>query len=160
MDLLRLNWEATVAYCGQLAAMLGSYRPEVIVGISRGGLVPARIISDIIGVNSMGILGISFYKAMGKTDGSPIITQDLTMDLKGKRVLVVDDIADTGRSLLAAKDYIARKGVKEMKVATIHYKPHSILKPDYFIAETTAWVVYPWEIHEVERELKKKKSLG
>jgi hypoxanthine phosphoribosyltransferase len=73
-------------------------------------------------------------------------------------VLIVDDIADTGRSLAVAKDYVLRKGAKEVKVATIHYKPDSIFKPDYCIASTTAWVVYPWERNEVERELAKKKK--
>ncbi|MDD5340026.1 MAG: phosphoribosyltransferase [Candidatus ainarchaeum sp.] len=158
MDLLRLNWDATIAYCEELAAKARGYGPDFIVGISRGGLVPARVLSDLLGVNAMGILGISFYKAMGKPSDFPVISQDLTMDIKGKRVLIVDDIADTGRSLAVAKDYVLRKGAKEVKVATIHYKPDSIFKPDYFIGSTTAWVVYPWERNEVERELEKKKK--
>ncbi len=158
MDLLRLNWDVTIAYCEELAAKIGSYRPEFIIGMSRGGLVPTRMLSDMLGVKNVGILGISFYKAMGKHRDSPVINQDLTMDLKGKRVLVVDDIADTGRSLAMAKDHLLRRGAKEVRVATIHYKPNSIFKPDYFVATTTAWVVYPWEIHEIERELKAKEG--
>jgi len=157
MDLLRLNWDVTLAYCEELAAKIDGYRPDIIVGIARGGLVPARIMSDILDVKSVGVLGISFYKGIGKRAGAPDIYQEITADLKGKRVLVVDDITATGRSLAAARDYLVGKGAKEVKIATIHHTPDSILKPDYFIAETTSWVVYPWERHETERELARKK---
>jgi uncharacterized protein len=119
--------------------------------------VPARIMSDLLDVKEVGILGVTFYKAMGKPSDFPRITQELTMDLTGRRVLIVDDVADTGRSLMVAKDYLQRKGVKEIKIATIHYKPNSVFKPDYFVASTTAWIVYPWERHEIERELAAKK---
>jgi hypoxanthine phosphoribosyltransferase len=158
MDLLRLNWDVALAYCEELAAKLGSYRPQLIVGISRGGLVPARILSDILDVKNVGILGISFYKGAGRHAGSPVISQELTMDLKGKRVLLVDDIADSGRSMAVAKDYVLKLGAKEARTATIHYKPESSSRPDYFVITTTSWVVYPWERHEMERELEKKKK--
>ncbi len=154
MDLLRISWDAAVKYCEQLASKI-DFKPDVIIGISRGGLVPARILSDIMDNKNVAILGIIFYKGVGERTESPEITQDLTKDLKGKKVLVVDDVSDTGKSLIVAKDYIAKKGAGEIKVATLHYKPHSKLKPDYYIGTTDAWIVYPWERHEVERELKK-----
>ncbi len=153
MDILRLNWEATLHYCEELAASAKRFKPDMIVGLSRGGLVPARILSDIMEVHDIGILGVSFYKGIGKTAESPRITQELTMDVKGKRILIVDDVADTGKSLLVAKDYLMRKGAKEIKVATLHFKPRSEFKPDYYAETTSAWVVYPWESHEMEKEL-------
>jgi uncharacterized protein len=153
MDLLRMSWDATIRHCEELAGKITDFRPDVIVGLSRGGLVPARIMSDMLDVREVGILGVTFYKAMGKATDFPRITQDLTMDLSGRRVLMVDDVADTGRSLLVAKDYLQRKGVKEIRIATIHYKPNSEFKPDYFVASTTSWIVYPWERREIEREL-------
>lgn len=157
MDLLRLNWDSTIAHCEELAAKIKDFRPQMIIGLSRGGLVPARIMSDMLDVREVGILGVTFYKAMGKATDFPRITQELTMDLAGLRVLIVDDVADTGRSLMVAKDYLQRKGAKEIRIATIHYKPNSVFKPDYFVASTTAWIVYPWERHEIERELAAKK---
>ena len=154
MDLLRIGWEEAAEYCEQLAGKI-DYRPDIIIGISRGGLVPARILSDVMGINKVGIIGMVFYKKAGEPGERPQITQELAMDIKGKRVLLVDDIADTGKSLVAAKGYLSGKGPSEIKVATIHYKPKSELRPDYYVGETTAWVVYPWERHEMERELKK-----
>ena len=158
MDLLRMNWEVTIEYCERLAGMAKGFKPDMVVGLSRGGLVPARIMADILGVDEMGILGISFYKALGKPSDFPKITQELNMDIKGKRILIVDDIADTGRSIAVAKDHLKRKGAGEIKVAVIHYKPTAGFKPDYYAATASAWIVYPWERHEIERELKKKKN--
>jgi len=158
MDLLRMSWEATVGYCESLAQMIKDYQPQMIVGLSRGGLVPARIMSDMLGVEEVGILGVKFYKSMGKATDFPRITQELAMDISGKRILIVDDVADTGRSLMVAKDYLERKGAKEIRIATIHYKPNSIFKPDYFVSSTSAWIVYPWERREIERELAQRKE--
>jgi len=158
MDILRLDWNTVIAYCEELAARAKECRPDIIVGLSRGGLVPARILSDIMAVNELGILGLSLYKGIGKSAHSPRITQELTMDLKGKSVLIVDDVADSGRSLEAAKDYVIRKGAKSVKMATIHFKPTSAFKPDYYVMSTTAWIAYPWEKHEIERELRERKK--
>jgi len=155
MDLLRMSWDATIEYCEELAERTGRYKPDMIIGISRGGLVPARILSDILGIKKVGIIGITFYRKAGETNESPEIVQELCMDIKGKKILLVDDIADTGKSLVVAKDYLESKEAGEIKVATIHYKPNSIFKPDYYVGTTTAWVVYPWECKETERELEK-----
>lgn len=152
-----MSWNSTVKYCEELSEKIKDFKPEIIVALSRGGLVPGRIMSDLLGVDDVGVLGIKFYKAMEKATDFPKITQELTMDLQGKRILIIDDIADTGRSLMVAKDYLRRKGAGEIRVATLHYKPNSMFKPDYYVATTNAWIVYPWEIHETERELQKKK---
>jgi hypoxanthine phosphoribosyltransferase len=150
MDLLRINWKTAIGYCDELATRIES-KPDIIVGISRGGLVPARILSDILDVKDVAVLGIRFYKGMGKTEEKPVITQDISVDIKGKKLLVVDDVADSGRSLVFAREHL--KDAKEVRCATLHYKPVSEYKPDYFVSTTTAWIVYPWEVHEVEREL-------
>ncbi len=152
MDMIRLSWEATIGFCEELAGKIG-YKPDIIIGLSRGGLVPCRILSDIIGVDTVGVLGIRFYKGMGRSAEFPQITQELTMELQDKKVLIVDDVADTGRSLMIAKDYLMRKGASDIKVATLHYKPNSQYRPDYFVKMTTSWIAYPWEVHEMEREL-------
>jgi hypoxanthine phosphoribosyltransferase len=151
MDLLRINWESAIRNCEELSGMI-NFMPDIIVGISRGGLVPARIISDILGVREVAILSVRFYSGIGKTEGKPAITQDISLDIRGKRILVVDDVADSGKSLLFAMERL--KEAREVKTATLHHKPGSAFRPDYFVSSTTAWIVYPWEIHEVERELK------
>jgi hypoxanthine phosphoribosyltransferase len=140
--------------CEKLAERTKKYEPEILVGISRGGLVPVRLLSDLLGVKEVAIIRIEFYKSMKETHGYPKITQGLQNEVKGKRVLLVDDVSDSGRSLLVAKEYLHLKGAAEVKVATLHYKPHSHFKPNYYLEETSQWIAYPWETHEIERELK------
>ncbi|MEM2542862.1 MAG: phosphoribosyltransferase family protein, partial [Candidatus Korarchaeum sp.] len=68
--------------------------------------------------------------------------------LDGMKVLLVDDVADTGESLIVARDHILERGAAEVRIATMHYKPWSKIKPDYYSEETEAWVVYFWEYAE------------
>lgn len=152
--MLHINWNNIVELCEKLAKRVASYNPDVLIGISRGGLVPVRLLSDLLGNSKVAIIKIEFYKKIGKTKDKPNITQALNYNVKGKRVLIVDDVSDTGRSLIVAREHVLSKGAKEVKIATLHYKPHSKLKPDYFVETTSEWIVYPWEIHETGREMK------
>ncbi len=160
MEVLTLSWAETSRLCEALASKISSagFAPDMIVGISRGGLVPARMLSDILGVRELFAIRVSFYTGIGKTAAAPRIVQPLVERLDGKSVLLVDDVSDTGRSLAVAKGHIKEMGAKEVKVATLHFKPHSKFKPDFFVSETDAWLVYPWERHESAKELGKKVS--
>ncbi|MCP8322753.1 MAG: phosphoribosyltransferase [Candidatus Methylarchaceae archaeon HK02M2] len=131
------------------------FEPDILIGISRGGLIPAAVLSDRLNVESE-IVGVEYYSGVKETKKRPEITQQILSDLDGKKVLIVDDVADMGHSLQLVKDYIKKKGVKEMRVCTLHYKPWSIVKPEYFLKETEAWIIYPWEIKETVIDLIKK----
>jgi len=155
MDILRMNWETVSTYCERLTGQIKEFRPEVIVAISRGGLVPARLLADSLDVRVIEVLGIAFHKTMTGSSGFPQIAQDIAVEVRGRRVLVVDDVADIGRSLVVAKDHLMRKGASEVKTAAIHYKTNPMSRPDYYAATADAWVVYPWETHEMEKEMKK-----
>jgi len=155
MRFLRLSWDDGAKLTEELIEKTADYKPDVLIGVSRGGLVPLRIFSDITGIKKIGVLGIQFYKAIGKTNKFPEITHDMPLDIKGKKVLIIDDVADTGKSLVEARKYIEKKGAKEIRTATLHYKPASEITPDYYIHETSDWIIYPWEVHEAEREIKK-----
>lgn len=155
MDLLRISWDAVINYCEELAGRIGDYRPDIIIGISRGGLVPARILSDILDIKRVGVIGMVFYKKAGQTHDRPEMTQELSMDIRGQKVLLVDDVADSGKSLVAAKEYLEKMGPEQVRIAALHHKTGSLIEPDYYISTTSAWIVYPWERHEVERELGK-----
>ena len=158
MDFLHISWNDAAEMCKKIVKYMEDFKPDVLVGISRGGLVPVRILSDFLDNNQVAVIKIEFYKSINQTSGFPKIAQPLSVDVKGKKVLIVDDVSDTGRSLAVAKDHVQKAGAEEIKVATLHYKPHSSFKPDYFVDETSAWVVYPWEVEETKRELSKKQS--
>lgn len=158
MKFIKLSWNKINSMCKALAKKVEKFKPDWIVGISRGGLVPARLLSDILDISKVSIIRIEFYKSIGQTADFPQITQPLQVDVKGKKVLLVDDVADTGRSMVVAKEHVKRAGASEVKVAALHYKPKSMVLPDFYVAKTNAWIIYPWEVMETKRELKKMKK--
>ena len=132
------------------------FKPDVIVGVSRGGWPPARIMSDLLNNPNLANMKVEFYKDIGVRSKSPRITQPVTSDVQNKKVLVVDDVADSGQSLRAVRNHLRRKGTEEIRVCTIYYKPHSIYIPDYFAKRTSSWIIFPWERVETIRLLSKK----
>ena len=151
MAFLRIGWEEAAELCEELARRI-DFTPDIIIGISRGGLVPARILSDALGIKRVAILGMAFYRRISEKGTCPEITQELGMDVKGNLALLVDDVSDSGKSLLAAKAYLEGLGA-HVKTATMHQKPGTTLVPDYCASLTSDWIVYPWERHEVEKEM-------
>jgi len=100
--------EITVLYLDDIYNMLHNLtmkmaadgiKPDIIVGISRGGLVVSRLLSDILGINNVQIIGVNHYKGIGETKKELKLTQDITTDISGKIVLLVDDVSDTGKKL-------------------------------------------------------------
>lgn len=131
------------------------FKPDILIGVSRGGLIPVAILSDKLGVESE-IVGVKYYCGVKETKERPEITQPILSNLSGKKVLVVDDVADIGHSLELVKKYVQEKGAKEVRLCTLHYKPWSVVKPEYFVEETEAWIIYPWEVKETLTDLFKK----
>ncbi len=121
---------------------------DLIIGISKGGLIPARILADLLQVSEIITIQVKFYTGLAKTHGEPMIMQPLTVNLSGKKVLLVDDIADTGKSLKTTINHLESLGAGEIKTATIYLNNRSIIKPDFYEEIIDKWVVFPWEIKE------------
>jgi len=132
-----------------------SFKADIIVAIARGGLVPARLVSDYLNVKKIFTIQLVFYDKVGKHYKKPRLISGLSCSIKNKNVLVVEDIADSGKSLEFAKKYLEKKSPKKIKFLTLHIKPNSSFKPDFFAAITDSWVVYPWEKEEVKKEIYK-----
>jgi hypoxanthine phosphoribosyltransferase len=134
------------------------FNPEVIVGVSRGGWPPARVMSDLLQNPNLANMRVEFYKDIGVRNKKPRITQPVTMEVVGKRALVVDDVSDTGHSLQAVANHLRRKPVKELRVCAIYMKPKSVFRPDYFSRTTKKWIIFPWErleaVHLISRRFK------
>ncbi len=127
--------------------------PDVILGIARGGWIPSRLFADFFKQRTTSNIKVEFYGKIGETYEKPLIVQYPGDEIKGKKILVVDDVADTGKSLKVVIDYLASIDGLEFKVVTLHYKPHSIVLPDYYFKETTDWIVFPWEYYEFIDEI-------
>lgn len=130
------------------AIKASKFRPDVIVGIARGGWVIARLLSDFLGNANLASVKVEFYSDVAKHRDVPSIVQPVSAHVEGLRVLVADDVADTGKSIEAVKRHLEERGASEVRVATVYYKPWSIIKPDYYVVETTKWIIFPHEVKE------------
>jgi hypoxanthine phosphoribosyltransferase len=129
------------------------YVIDVVVGLSRGGLVPARIICDLLEVPELVTIQIEFYTDIARTANEPVLRQPLAVSVDGKSVLLVDDIADSGKSLNKAISYLKGQGIGEVKTATLYYKPQSLTMPDFYERQTLNWIVFPWDTKETLRKI-------
>jgi hypoxanthine phosphoribosyltransferase len=132
------------------------FKPDIIVGVSRGGWPPARVLSDLLNNPNLANVRAEFYSGVAETKGEPTLTQPVSTAVTGKRVLVVDEVADTGKSLKLVEEHLIERGAKEVKIAAVYYKPWSIVKPDYYEKETSRWIVFPWETKETVRKIIKR----
>jgi len=132
-----------------------SFKPDVIIAVSRGGWIPARVLADLL-ETALGSVSVEFYVGVAETKKAPVLTQSVSVVVTGKKVLIVDDVADSGESLKLVKAHVSQQGAKETRVATLYYKPWSKVKPDYYARETSRWVVFPWETKETVRKIVKK----
>ena len=124
------------------------YKPDVIVGVSRGGLVPSRILSDLLETPDIATITVEYYCGIGQKNKEPVLKQGLHTGLPDNKVLLVDDVSDCGKSLQLAKLHLYKQGAKEIKIATIYCKPGTITTPDYYEKQTSHWIVFPWEAKE------------
>ncbi len=114
------------------------YTPEIIVAVVRGGLVPARLLSTLLNVPQMRCI------TMVRNGGERKIMDELHEDITGKKVLVVEDMIESGKSLETAKQYFESKGA-QVKTACLYTMPISEMAPDYFLREVPEVMKFPWE---------------
>ncbi len=132
------------------------FKPDVIVGITKGGWIPARVLSDLLEIPDLVTVRVEFYLGVAETRNKPVLTQGVSAVVTGKKALIVDDVADTGKSLHLAREHVLQQGAPEVRIATVYSKPWSIIKPDYYEIETSCWVVFPWETKETVRKIVEK----
>jgi hypoxanthine phosphoribosyltransferase len=128
-------------------------QPDVIVGVSRGGWVSARVLSDLLENPAIASVGVEAYSRATEAERLPILTQRLSLPVNKKHVLIVDDVADSGKSLKVVKEHVLQQGAEAAKIATLYYKPWSNVKPDYYEKETSKWIVFPWDRKETVRRI-------
>ena len=142
-----LTWErfgTASRELGQIVADDG-YEPDVVIAIARGGLTVAGALAYALGVKNCGSMNVEFYTGIDERLDVPVVlppTLDL-LDVRGLRVLVADDVADTGRTLRLVREVLAQH-VAEARTAVLYRKPRSVVAPDYAWCDTDRWIVFPW----------------
>jgi len=127
-------------------------QPDVIVGVSRGGWIPARVLSDLLENPTLASVQVETYSSANQAN-LPTLTQRVSMPVTKKAVLIVDDVADSGNSLKVVKEHILQQGAEVAKLATLYYKPWSTVKPEYYEKKTSKWIVFPWDRKETVRRI-------
>lgn len=155
---LYLTWMDVQRLSEDLADQIAEsgFTPDIIVAVSRGGFDPARILSDELNIRSLASLQVIYYAGVNERSEEPQVKYPLNADIAGLNVLVVDDVADSGNSLRIVKEYVERLGPSEVKIATLHYKPWSNFKPDFYAESAEKWIIYPWEPRESIEDIRMK----
>ena len=142
-----VSWSALEGMVAELAARVGTDY-DVLLAITRGGLVPAGMLAYRLGLRNILVAAVEYYDDEGRPGPKPTFFQ-FPADplLRGQRVLVVDEVWDSGTTIHAVTERVRQAGGIPT-TAVLHYKPsHSVVAsvPDYHVATTDRWVVYPFK---------------
>lgn len=142
-----LTWPAFGDATTELATSIArsGYRPGIILGIARGGLLPAASMAYALNVKNVFMMSVEFYTGIDQRLDFPVMLPPLldAVDIKGAQLLVVDDVADTGGTLKLVKEFCAEH-VADVRCAVLFEKPRSLVKCEYVWKRTDRWVNFPW----------------
>jgi len=149
MDLERetLTWETFGGAAQDLARVIADdgFRPDVILAIARGGMFVAGALGYALSVKNLHLMNVEFYNGVGSTLDMPVMLPPVpsAVDFSQKKVLIADDVADTGKTLELVRNFVAEH-VAEARCAVVYEKPGSLVKCDYVWKRTEAWINFPW----------------
>lgn len=125
------------------------YQPDIILSIARGGLLIGGALGYALGVKNTFTMSVEFYTGVDERLPMPVVLPPVPnqVDLTGARVLVADDVADTGATLALVKAFCAGH-VAEVKCAVLYEKPRSVEKPEFAWKKTDKWIEFPWSTQE------------
>jgi uncharacterized protein len=121
------------------------YDPDIVLTIARGGLLLGGAIAYALAVKNVHVMNVEFYTGVDQRLDFPVMLPPVLnmVDIRGTKVLVVDDVADTGHTLKLVVDYCSGE-VAELRTAVLYEKPRSIVNCDYVWRHTDRWIEFPW----------------
>lgn len=154
-----VTWDEIAQWTEKVAESLekAHVRPTVVIGLTRGGWVPARLLCDHLKVKKLYAVKTEHWGVTANQDGKALLTQELNISIENETVLIVDDITDTGESLTLALAHIFKMRPKDLKSVTLLHIDHSKIEPDFYAVkvpkEDWTWFIFPWNLHEDLRTL-------
>lgn len=142
-----LTWTGYGPAVRELAQQVADdgYRPEMVLAIARGGLLPAGSMGYALSVKNIYVMNVEYYTGVDTRLDVPVMLPpylDL-VDMEDVKVLIVDDVADTGHTLKLVHDFLLER-VGEVRSAVLYEKPQSLVKCEYVWKRTAAWINFPW----------------
>lgn len=142
-----LTWELYGTASRELAQLVADdgYAPEMILSIARGGLLVGGALGYALGVKNVYTMNVEFYTGVDERLEVPRILPPAPdfVDLDDAKILIADDVADTGHTLESVQEFCAGK-VGEVRIAVLYEKPRSVVKCDYVWRRTDRWINFPW----------------
>lgn len=152
---LNITWDEFRQLANTLSGKIAktSKKYDLIVVIARGGLTLSQLLSDSLSL-PIASFTVQSYQNL-KQEKLPHITYGLKGSLDKKRILLVDDVCDTGKTFIRGLSYLEELGAdtKLVSTASLHYKPHATFKPDFYVNQTTKWIIHPYEVRETIAQL-------
>jgi uncharacterized protein len=146
-----MSWDDLGRGSRELAEAVAAdgYRPDMILGIARGGLLVAGGLGYALGVKNTFTMNVEFYTGVDERLEIPMILPPVPdlVDFHETRVLIADDVADTGATLQLVQEFCAGK-VAEVRCAVLYEKPRSTVKCEYVWRRTDRWITFPWSAED------------
>ncbi|MGI9645812.1 MAG: phosphoribosyltransferase [Ilumatobacteraceae bacterium] len=142
-----MSWDMFGEASRDLAQMVADdgYEPDMVLAIARGGLLPGGAIGYALSIKNVYTMNVEFYTGVDERLDVPRILPPAPdfVDLSEGKVLVVDDVADTGHTLRSVQEFCEGK-VGEVRTGVLYEKSHSVVKCDYIWRKTDKWINFPW----------------
>lgn len=142
-----LTWETYGKAVRQLAQEVADsgFRPDLILAIARGGLFVAGSLGYALSVKNLYVMNLEFYSGVDERLDVPIMLPPYLdkVDLTDAKILVADDVADTGHTLKVVHEF-CQEVVDESRTAVLYEKSHSLVKCDFVWRKTDQWINFPW----------------
>ena len=142
-----MTWEELGTGARALAEQVHAdgYRPDIVLAIARGGLLVAGALGYALGVKNTYTMNVEFYTGVDERLEMPMILPPVPdlVDLAESRVLIADDVADTGSTIALVKEFCGGR-VAEIRTAVLFEKPHSAVRCEYVWRHTDRWITFPW----------------
>jgi uncharacterized protein len=142
-----MSWQDLGEGARRLAELVHAdgYRPDIVLAIARGGLLVGGALGYALGVKNTFTMNVEFYTGIDERLDMPMLLPPVPdlVDFAEQRVLIVDDVADTGATLALVKEFCEGK-VAEVRCAVLYEKPRSTVNCEYVWRRTDRWIVFPW----------------
>lgn len=142
-----LDWHEFGEASRELAAQVhqSGFVPDMVVAIARGGLLLAGSVAYALDVKSCGAINVEFYTGVDLRLDEPVLLSPMldTPSVAGQRVLLVDDVSDSGRTLAMVLELLL-SAQADVRSLCLYSKPETLLEPDYVWRKTSKWIAFPW----------------
>ena len=147
-----ISWSEVQQLCLRLAKQIkaSGFHPDLVIAIGRGGYVPARLVCDYLDIIALTSIKIEFYTSGSTKTEKAVIKYPLCNDISDQRVLLIDDVNDSGETLELAQAHLQSFQPREIRTAVMHHKTSSQFRVNYSARKVIKWrwLIYPWAVYE------------